>query len=102
MGMSDPSESDSRITLKGGIKRKVARFLPHEQYNNVSAYFDIALIEVDEAIRFTENVWPICLGKQSISDIDSHIGDRPLSVVGYGPLLSDRMVLDKPKPLLRD
>merc|ERR1712156_7108 len=56
----------------------------------------------DEAITFKENIWPICLGKQSISDIDSHIGDKTLAVVGYGPLRSDVKVLDNPKPLLRD
>ena len=102
MGMSDPSEGDELIKRKRGIKRKVVRFLPHEQYDNVTAYFDIALIEVDESIPFTENIWPICLGKQSITDIDGHIGDKPLAVVGYGPLRSDVKVLDNPKPLLRD
>lgn len=102
MGMSDPSESDKRIKRKHGIKRKITKFIPHEQYDTVSAYFDIALIEVDEAIVFTENIWPICLGKQSVSDIDNYIADRSLAVVGYGPLHSEYKVSDKPKPLLRD
>ena len=88
----------TKIKTRKGLIRKVADFKIHSEYDQKTAYFDVGLIQLKTAITFRNNIWPICLDKYATSNTDLYIGDKTLSVIGYGPLLN----VNDPEPLLRN
>ncbi|XP_055849534.1 venom protease-like isoform X3 [Episyrphus balteatus] len=60
---------------------KVKRFLHHPQYNSSLKYNDIALVELEEDVRFTDYIRPACLPYQ---DFNNH---SQLIVTGWGSKL---------------
>ena len=45
----------------------------HPKFNNIQAYYDIAVLALETRIRFNDYVRPICLPKRS-QDFDVHKG----------------------------
>lgn len=56
------------------------RIIIHENYSSRSKYDDIALIELANAITFTENVKPICLQTDSNEDERG----KNFTIIGFG------------------
>ena len=77
-------EHDRRRVDEGGQEIKIARFIENRNYRgNVN---DIALLELEEDIKFTENVKPACLPKD---DSKKYYGENAIisgwgGTVGYG------------------
>lgn len=73
---------------KGGVKRKIKRYIIHPKFAERSSYDnDIALIEMDEAVNFTEKIQPLCLKPTSIIDdlfLSRRGGRRVGRVIGCG------------------
>jgi hypothetical protein len=59
--LGEPNLSPSDDSKKKSSEhRKISRVTIHPKYNNGQAYFDIALLDVDE-IKFSPTVRPVCL-----------------------------------------
>ncbi|XP_028265434.1 suppressor of tumorigenicity 14 protein homolog [Parambassis ranga] len=43
------------------VKRKVKQIIAHSGYNYLTYDNDIALMELDTAVKLNQNIWPICL-----------------------------------------
>jgi hypothetical protein len=43
------------------VDYKIKRFIRHENYNRTSKENDIALIELEKSVTFTEDIRPACL-----------------------------------------
>jgi secreted trypsin-like serine protease len=56
------SDSVQEISISHGIS--------HPEYDNVSAYFDIAVIHTDEDIKFANGVKPACLSNETFKTTD--------------------------------
>ena len=100
MGVSNPIWPHKKIIRRHGLIRKVADFQVHSEYKQKVAYFDVGLIRLKTEITFRNNIWPICLSKRATSNTDEYIGNKPLSIIGYGPLQRDYQG-EEPEPLLR-
>ena len=83
-GAIDPTNHTS-VTKRGGKFRNIREVHINPLYNEVSAYYDVAVVEFSERIANSqENIWPICLPDSPTNDID-HLDDKTGSVVAYGP-----------------
>ena len=83
------------VTKHGGKFRNVSKVHINPLFNEESAYFDIAIVELSEPIRnFQENIWPICLPDSPMKNI-SHLFDKTGTVVAYGSNVIDDPVLSE-------
>lgn len=62
----------------------VKKWVQHPEYSTATTYNDIALIELDRTVKFSENIQPACLYTKS--DIPSH----GLEITGWGSLSNAR------------
>jgi hypothetical protein len=63
--------------------RKIAYYYIHPLYNNFSAYYDIAVLQLNEALQFREHVIPVCLPQQNDTRTTS---GYYLRVTGWGEI----------------
>ena len=68
LGSNDPIRTDE------GIERKISRLVLHPKFIFRQAYFDFALIEMDEEVEFTLIIHPVCLPGEILEDIDLRDG----------------------------
>ena len=68
LGSNDP------IRTNEGIERKISRLVLHPKFIFRQAYFDFALIEMDEEVEFTLTIHPVCLPGEILEDIDLRDG----------------------------
>ena len=93
-GAIDPTDQ-ARVTERGGKSRNIRKVYINPLYNEVSAYYDVAVVEFSERIaNFQENIWPICLPDSPMKNIN-HLDDRTGSVVAYGPNINDDPTLSE-------
>uniref|UniRef100_A0A1V1FKN1 Acrosin n=1 Tax=Reticulitermes speratus TaxID=60591 RepID=A0A1V1FKN1_9NEOP len=59
-------------------KYHVKKWIQHPEYSTATVYNDIALIELDRTVKFSENIQPACLYTKS------DIPDLGLEVTGWG------------------
>lgn len=52
----------------------------HRGYKPPKSYHDIALIELEDSLTFTDNVHPLCLQTDNLSDLDA----RNFTIIGFG------------------
>ena len=74
-----------------GTKHKIKRLHVHEKYDfgTRAAYYDIAIVELTEEIRFGQNVWPICIPEV----VDTNRGKyrkQSVQAIGYGSMYGDK------------
>ena len=80
-GSERPDQADSYEIERE--KRKIQDVYIHDEYNGKNAYYDVAVIKIEE-IQFTIYIYPICLPE--ISQPDRHHRDNhQANVIGYGP-----------------
>merc|ERR1711881_248539 len=83
MGTSTPEDlvDPSRIT------RTIHKHWIHDDYQNDEAYFDAGVVEMNEAIDFTDfnkdRLYPICIPLTASKSIDRFV-DRTGTVIGFG------------------
>ena len=58
--------------------RRVKSVTRHERFNKNTMDFDIAIIELDEPVQFSDHIAPICLPDEPVS------GKEPVLVSGWG------------------
>jgi secreted trypsin-like serine protease len=56
----------------------VKKWVQHPEYTTATVYNDIALIELDRAVKFSENIQPACLYTKS------DIPNNGLEITGWG------------------
>jgi secreted trypsin-like serine protease len=59
-------------------KYHVKKLIQHPEYSTARVYHDIALIELDRTVKFSENIQPACLNTKS------EIPEFGLEVTGWG------------------
>jgi secreted trypsin-like serine protease len=59
-------------------KYNVKKWIQHPEYSTATVYNDIALIELDRTVKFSENIQPACLYTKS------DIPNFGLEVTGWG------------------
>ncbi|XP_014667565.1 PREDICTED: trypsin-like [Priapulus caudatus] len=64
----------------GGITRYITRIIKHEAYSESDIYNDVAVLELNEPVVFTNNVQPITLAS---NDADKYV-DWPSTTSGFG------------------
>jgi secreted trypsin-like serine protease len=62
----------------------VKKWVQHPEYSTVTVYNDIALIELDRRVKFSEDIQPACLYTKS------NIPNNGLEVTGWGVTSSTR------------
>lgn len=62
--------------------RKVQKARTYPRYDDVTVYYDIALIKVDEEVEFNAGIHPICLPEEA-DDIDNRSNDLA-TLTGWG------------------
>ena len=93
-GVSDPTDQAS-IKKRNGKSRNIREVHINPLYNGKSAYYDVAIVELSESIeKFQENIWPICLPKSPMANIN-HLDDKSGSVVAYGPSMNNKPILSE-------
>ena len=65
--------------------RNIVQQHVHPKYRQGSAYFDIAVLEMDQPISITNYVRPICFNFQGDEDVDKY-QDALVTVTGYGQI----------------
>jgi secreted trypsin-like serine protease len=65
-------------------KYHVKRWIQHPEYSTAAVYHDIALIELDRTVKFSENIQPACLNTKS------DIPKFGLQVAGWGTTSNSR------------
>jgi len=65
-------------------KYRVKKWIQHPQYATATVYHDIALIELDRTVKFSENIQPACLYTKS------DIPEFGLEVTGWGKTSNSR------------
>ena len=68
LGSNDP------IRTNEGIERKISRLVFHPKFIFRQAYYDIALVEMNEEVEFTMIIHPVCLPGETLKDIDLRDG----------------------------
>jgi len=66
---------------EGWTSRKISYYYIHPLFNNVSAYYDIAVLQLNESVQFREHVSPVCLPEQNFTRTAS---GQQLRVIGWG------------------
>ena len=64
-------------------ERKIVRSFIHPDYDTNHVYYDIALIEMDQAVEFDAGVHPICLPEEATRDVDKRRNDLA-TLTGWG------------------
>jgi Trypsin. len=62
----------------------VKKWIKHPEYSTKSVYHDIALIELDRTVKFSDNIQPACLYTKS------DIPESGLEVTGWGATSNSR------------
>jgi secreted trypsin-like serine protease len=74
----------------GGIKRRIKQYVTHPEFSNRAIYDnDIALIEMNEPVNFTDNIQALCLKPRNIIDdlfLSRRVGRRVGRVIGCGQM----------------
>jgi secreted trypsin-like serine protease len=65
-------------------KFHVKNWIMHPEYSTATVYNDIALIELDRTVKFSENIQPACLNTKS------DIPEFGLEVTGWGATSNSR------------
>ena len=81
-GVDDINKID--LTFLPIQKKKIKKVHFHKQYRYPHAYNDIAIVELNDPVKITETVYPICIPDSPNSNPDSMEGDF-VTLVGYGP-----------------
>ena len=68
--------------------RKIIKRLNHPKYAFPSSYYDVAIIEMDKPVTFTNYVRPICLPVNHVDDVDNRADDF-VTLTGWGKEKSD-------------
>jgi len=68
------------LNKPGSLAQKyhVKKWIQHPEYSTARVYDDIALIELDRTVKFSENIQPACLNTKS------DIPEFGLQVTGWG------------------
>jgi len=69
-------------------KYHIKNWIQHPQYSTARVYHDIALIELDRTVKFSENIQPACLYTKS------DIPEFGLQVTGWGKRSSSRKFMN--------
>jgi len=65
-------------------KYHVKSWIQHPEYSTATVYNDIALIELDRTVKFSENIQPACLNTKS------DIPEFGLEITGWGATSNSR------------
>lgn len=67
------------------VERTVNQMIMHPKYDNFSAYYDVAIIEMDQEVTFTIGVKPVCLPRKPTANV--HNRDKTfVTLTGWGRL----------------
>jgi secreted trypsin-like serine protease len=69
-------------------KYYVKKWIQHPEYSTATVYHDIALIELDRTVKFSENIQPACLNTKS------DIPEFGLQVTGWGATSNSRKFMN--------
>jgi secreted trypsin-like serine protease len=69
-------------------KYHIKKVILHPEYSTATVYHDIALIELDRTVKFSENIQPACLYTKS------DIPEFGLEVTGWGATRNGRKFMD--------
>ena len=77
------------------VVRTLENHWKHPDYQDHQAYYDIAVVLLNQPINFTKYIYPVCLPEQS--QPIGHRENRLATIVGYGPDLQQprRVVLSQ-------
>ncbi|CAM9100627.1 unnamed protein product, partial [Lampetra planeri] len=70
--------------------RRVQKIISHEMFNEVTNDNDIALLKLQEPLRFSSTVKPVCLPNSAMAVFDDH----PAWITGWGALRSSGLSPD--------
>ncbi|XP_070543867.1 serine protease hepsin-like [Ptychodera flava] len=61
---------EHNLRLSDGTEQtlQVSRIIKHENYNDLTSYNDVALMELSEPVVFTDQVQPVCLANTPLAD----------------------------------
>ena len=63
------------------VEKKVKRVIRHKGFSSSTLWNDVAILTMEDSVRFTTNIQPICLARGSNSYVD-----RRVTVSGWGTL----------------
>lgn len=63
--------------------RNIAKTVIHPKFKFPQSYYDVAILEMDRPIVFSQFVKPICLPESSVSYVDNHMSDF-VTLTGWG------------------
>ena len=55
----------------------------HPNYTTSTSYYDVAVLQIEESIEFSNAVGPICLPRDSSEDIHRYDNDH-VELIGWG------------------
>ena len=64
--------------------RKIKEVRTHRRYQWPKAYSDISIVEIDEEVTFSLEIFPVCLPDVENKD-ENHLRRQEANVVGFGP-----------------
>lgn len=86
-GAHNLTKPDSQETTR--VRHRFNKFISHPQYNPRTLHNDIAVIELDEPVKFTDVIRPVSL--PSYSDAKVNLTGKPVTMIGWGrPSMSSR------------
>merc|ERR1711902_281204 len=63
------------------VEKRVQRVIRHKGFSSSTLWNDVAILTMEDSVRFTTNIQPICLARGSNSYVD-----RRVTVSGWGTL----------------
>ena len=75
LGMENPGQN---CTRKKEVEYKIKDFFIHPEFN--FPYFDVAVLELESTIKFTQGIASICLSTESVDELRG----RAVSLSGWG------------------
>jgi len=83
-GVDDVSLIDAVFLVQVIQKRKIKKVYFHERYQYPQAYHDIVIVQLENPVKLSAKIYPICLPDFEDPDPNSMSGDS-VTLVGYGP-----------------
>ena len=85
------NDLNDEIQLSSRQEIEISHVTRHPEYNNETAYFDVAIIHTNEDIDMENGVKPVCLSDQTFETADFlHKKNREVIMVGWGKKSEDR------------
>ena len=75
--------SDLNYRMTYGAERSVVQMIPHPNYEDGMSYHDIALLELNQELTFSDYIFPICLPSQPNHNQDHRL-HQASTLAGWG------------------